>query len=236
MARLLPRPPGAHVLVDFDRTLNDSDLVYERNLDGFLGLHGQQVLLHWQGIHRYIVNNEPFERHEDLDLHFKYFIEEVARTDAVTIQQELKRRIRAAQEECWYATALFSEAIPFLTRLKGAGYVLHIATGDYAKTKAEHIERQAGCRFFAGTFDEETLGIGKGKRDYFDRILDRLEAHARDVVVVGDSIKNDIGPGGQSGLFTIWMRRKGESFEEGVHPDAIVASLTEALGPFGLSG
>ena len=33
-----------HVLVDFDRTLNDSDAVYEKNMNGFLGLSGHEVL------------------------------------------------------------------------------------------------------------------------------------------------------------------------------------------------
>ncbi|MBI3742727.1 MAG: HAD family hydrolase [Chloroflexi bacterium] len=231
---MLPRPPDAQVLLDFDRTLNDSDLVYERNLDGLLGLTGRQVFQHWQRIHRYIVSNEPFERHEDLELHFRMLLEELARVTAVSVKAELRRRIRAAQEECWYATALFPEAIPFLNRMKDAGYTLHIATGDYAKTKAEHIERQGGCVYFAATFDEETLGVGKGKRDYFDRLLDRLMAQARNVVMVGDSLKNDIGPGQQVGLSTVWVRRKNEAIEQGVQPDITVASLTEVLVAMGV--
>ena len=60
-----------HVLLDFDRTLNDSDLVYEKNLNGFLGLTGQQVLQRWEQVHREILAKEPKERHEDMEFHYK---------------------------------------------------------------------------------------------------------------------------------------------------------------------
>ena len=55
--------------------------------------------------------------------------------DPESLKEELKRRVKAAQEECWYATALFGETFPFLNRLKDEGFTLHVATGDYAQLK-----------------------------------------------------------------------------------------------------
>ena len=218
-----------HVLLDFDRTLNDSDFVYEKNLDGFLGLTGRQVLQHWEAIHRDVINSQPRERHEDLDLHYNLMIEKWRLQDPDSVKQELKRRIKAAQEECWYATALFQESFPFLHSLKDAGYTLHIATGDYAQQKAEAIQRQAGRVFFDRAFDESVLGVGKGKRDYFDRLLAQLGAPASDALVVGDSLANDIGPARQVGIATIWVRRKTEKLNDTIVPDVTVGSLIEAL-------
>ena len=223
--------PYDHVLLDFDRTLNDSDYVYEKNLSGFLGLTGQEVLKLWESVHRIVLAKHP-KRHEDLDLHYKLLVEELNRTTKADVIDELKRRIRSAQEECWYATALFDETFAYLTAMSGSGYILHIATGDYAKTKAEHIEAQAERSYFKLTFDEETLGVGKGKREYFDRILERLKAPPERVVVVGDSLTNDIKPGRDAGLHAIWIRRKAEANRKGVVPTRTFETLAESLVHF----
>lgn len=223
-------PRYAHVLLDFDRTLHDSDRAYERRLDGFLGLTGQQVFQHLRRLHEAILSKEPPERLNDADFQTRLLAEELARTNVEMAQRELRARFEAAWEDCRDAKELFEETIPFLARLTVAGYILHLATGDYARRKADGIERQAGRTFFRQVFDEEALGVGKGKRDYYDRALERLGAPSRQVVVVGDSLKNDIVPGKEAGLGTVWVRRKNEENKDGVAPDLVAASLTEALG------
>lgn len=220
-----------HLLLDFDRTLNDSDYVYEKNLNGLLGLSGREVLQHWEAIHRDILVKEPRERHEDLELHYKMLLEKWRLEDPAEIWAELKRRIRAAQQECWDATFLFADALPFLFRMKDAGYILHIATGDYAQQKAEAIELQAGRSLFAWAFDESVLGVGKGKRDYFDRLLGRLGERPENAIVFGDSLANDIGPGRQAGIAAVWVRRKNEKTSDKVAADITIASLAEAPLP-----
>ena len=219
-----------HLLIDFDRTLNDSDAVYEKNLNGFLGLTGEEVLRHWEAIHRDILAKEPKERHEDLDLHYKMLLEKWRLADPVEIKAELRRRIRAAQQECWDATALFADALPFLVRMKDAGYLLHIATGDYAQQKAEAIELQAQRSLFTSAFDESVLAVGKGKRDYFDRLLGRLGICGADALVFGDSLRNDIGPAREAGIRAVWVRRKGEKTSDSVGADLTITSLGQGLG------
>lgn len=222
----------AHVLLDFDRTLNNSDYVYEKNLSGFLGLSGETVLKQWEAVHREVLAKHAPQRHEDLDLHYELILERIAQTGRNSVRDELRKRIRAAQVECWYATELFPEAIPFLRQLKDAGYVLHIATGDYAKLKAAGIERQAGRTLFTNSYDEETLGVGKGKRSYFDRIVRRLGMAPEHLLVLGDSISNDVAPALQAGLQAIWLRRKEEKARDGVTPHLVVKTLIESLPHF----
>ncbi|MCL0101591.1 HAD family hydrolase [Dehalococcoidia bacterium] len=219
-----------HVLLDFDRTLNDSDYVYEKNLDDFLGLSGQQVLQNWEEIHRRIVSKEPRERHQDLDHHYKLMLEQWSADDPESIREELKQRIKAAQEECWYATALFEESIPFLKGLKTAGHTVHIATGDYAVLKAEKIEEQAGQGIFDSKFDEGIVGIGKGSSAYFARAIKQLGVEPHQAVVIGDSLVNDIIPAARVGIPNIWIRRKNEKLLSTAKPDLTVGSLTEAMG------
>ncbi len=222
----------AHLLLDFDRTLNDSDRVYEKNLQGFLGLSGETVLKHWEAVHREVIAKHPPKQHENLDLHYEIILERIAHAGRGAVTIELRKRIRAAQEECWYATELFPEALPFLNRLADAGYVLHLATGDYAKLKARKVEEQAGRRFFTNTYDEETLGVGKGKRVYFDRIVQRLGMAPEHLLILGDSIPNDVASGLEAGLGAIWLRRKEEKVRDGLQPNLVVKTLTEALPYF----
>lgn len=217
----------SHLLVDFDRTLNDSDHVYETNLDGFLSLTGQQVLDHWQAIHREVLSKEPRERHEDVDLHIKLMIDRAQAGDRQALQADLNRRIRRAQQECWNATALFDDAIPFLHRAKDAGFLLHLATGDFAQQKADAIEHQAGRSFFARAFDESVLGLGKGKRDYFDRLLGRLGIAPGNALVIGDSLTADIGPAREAGIATVWLRRRNEKLSDRIIADITLANLVE---------
>ncbi len=221
-----------HVLLDFDRTLNDSDLVYRKNLDGFLGLAGDDVLPRWEEIHREVLINEPKERHDDLDFHLKVLVERLDTVGVEAAKDELKSRIKAAQQECWYATELFDEAIPFLNQLQESGYVLHMATGDYARLKSIHVQRQAGRYYFEGMYDELVLGVGKGTSAYFQRIVERLGVSAKSVVIVGDSLKNDILSGIEAGIATVWVRRKNEKNQDGVKPGLTVTSLTQALPHF----
>lgn len=248
-----------HVLLDFDRTLHDSDAVHERNLDGFLGLTGREVLRQWAAIHREVLAKHPKERHGDEELHLHLMIRRWKRLkpwkvlmrpglslrlmlarrkqpDAGSLKQDLKARVKAAQEECWRATTLFDEAIPFLNHLKEAGYRLHIATGDYAQQKAEGIERYGGRKYFDWAFDESVLGVGKGKREYFDRLLERLQAPAGGVAIVGDSLVNDVGPAKEAGIATVWIRRRNEKSSASIVPDLVFPSLTEALGYFRRNG
>ena len=220
----------AHILLDFDRTLNDSDSVFERNLAGFLGLSGRDVLESWQAVHREIVATQPPKRHEDLDLHYRRILERIAANGSKeSLRGELRARVQAAQQECWYATALFPEALGFLLRLAGSGATLHLATGDYAQTKAAAIERLAGRPLFQRTFDADTLGVGKGKRDYYDRALESLAILPQAGVVIGDSMPNDISPALEIGLGTVWVRRKEEKVKDGVAPQFTVANLMDAL-------
>ena len=219
-----------HILLDFDRTLNDSDGVFERNLGGFLGLSGREVLQGWEAVHREILAKEPRQRHEDLDLHYQRILERIAAGgDRASLKGALRARVQAAQQECWYATALFPEALPFLLRLAESGATLHLVTGDYAQTKAAAIERLAGRTFFQRTFDEDTLGVGKGKRDYYDRALESLAIAPQDAVVIGDSVPNDISPALEIGIAAVWVRRKQEKAKDGLTPLATVANLMDAL-------
>ena len=124
--------------------------------------------------------------------------------------------MKAAQAECWYATALFNEAIPFLSAIKDAGYNLHIATGDYAELKANAIHQKAGRTYFEWAFDETVLGVGKGQAGYFERLLRKLKVPADQALMVGDSLVNDIGPAKEAGIATIWIREE-ERKAQGLH-------------------
>ncbi|WP_028774119.1 HAD family hydrolase [Shewanella waksmanii] len=59
--------------------------------------------------------------------------------------------------------------------------------------------------YIEGYFCYQNLGIGKGSRVFFDRILAQLNMAANQVSMVGDNLDNDILPAVEAGLNTYWL-------------------------------
>ena len=60
-------------------------------------------------------------------------------------------------------------------------------------------------RSIDGYFCYENLGIRKGTRSFFDKILNNLDISHDKVAMVGDSFDKDILPASEAGLRTYWL-------------------------------
>ncbi len=60
-------------------------------------------------------------------------------------------------------------------------------------------------QFIDGYFCYENLGIRKGTRSFFDKILNNLDISHDKVAMVGDSFDKDILPASEAGLRTYWL-------------------------------
>ncbi|HAS6646846.1 TPA: HAD hydrolase-like protein, partial [Vibrio parahaemolyticus] len=61
-----------------------------------------------------------------------------------------------------------------------------------------------------GYFCKANLGIGKGAREFFNRIIDTLNVEPKSVVMVGDSYDKDIEPAVTVGIQAIWFNPMGQ--------------------------
>ena len=79
-------------------------------------------------------------------------------------------------------------------------------------------------------FDEIVIsgevGFGKPDRRVFEHALERLGVSAGEAVMIGDSLRSDIGGANAAGIFSIWVNRSGKPREDDTVPDAEVADLT----------
>lgn len=83
-------------------------------------------------------------------------------------------------------------------------------------------------KYFKVVIDSTLVGVRKPNKKIFQLALYRLEANAKETMVVGDSYENDIVPAKQLGCTTVWL--KGKSWKEPSDTssaDIIIKSLKE---------
>lgn len=79
--------------------------------------------------------------------------------------------------------------------------------------------------FFKGVIESAVVGVRKPNPTIFKLGIDALEMEARDVLVVGDSLRKDIVPAESLGCRVLWLKGKGWTAEEDAqtHPHTITA-------------
>ncbi|WP_272948804.1 HAD family hydrolase [Kribbella speibonae] len=127
-------------------------------------------------------------------------------------------------EDGW---TVFDDAVPGLRAVRGAGLgvvVLTNGNGDHQRFKLDKLG-------LTGEIDQliagDTLPVGKPDPRAFAHALERLGAAPHDVVMVGDSLENDIRGAQSVGIGAVLVDRND------AHPDADVPrvrELTHVLG------
>jgi len=92
------------------------------------------------------------------------------------------------------------------------------------------IERLNIARFFDTVVTSAQLKLRKPKPEIFKKALGSLRANPSQVVMVGDTVKGDIGGAKNVGMKAILVKRaKSEIEEGGPDPDVVVESLAAVL-------
>jgi len=105
--------------------------------------------------------------------------------------------------------ALANAEIVLATLAKTA--TIFIATGAADSTEKEiklAFERANLNQYISGYFCKENLGVDKNSLAFFPRIIEKLNVAASQIVMVGDSYKNDIQPAITAGITAIWLTSK----------------------------
>ncbi|WP_394202039.1 HAD family hydrolase [Shewanella waksmanii] len=132
---------------------------------------------------------------------------------------------------------------PKVEAVKGAHQTLQILSRShrvYVATNAQDsvvdditaaFKRVNLDSYIAGYFCYQNLGIGKGSRVFFDRILAQLNVAADQVAMVGDNLDNDIIPADEAGLNTYWLTTEsqcqGDSKRQAPHSTVRMTELSE---------
>ncbi len=123
--------------------------------------------------------------------------------------------------------ALMPHAIEVLSRLKAAGYGLHIVSNGFREVQYRKIAHSGLGRFLTGIFLSDEIGCMKPHKPFFDHVMARLATTPDRCVLVGDSPESDIAGAVGAGIRPIYYNSRGLACDlPGVR---VIASLAELL-------
>ncbi|MFO6423618.1 HAD family hydrolase [Motilimonas sp. KMU-193] len=85
---------------------------------------------------------------------------------------------------------------------------IYIATNaaDSSESEIQAAFARVGLdKFISGYFCRANLGVSKGTPAFFHRIIEQLKVLPESVVMVGDSLQNDVKPAMAAGLKAVWF-------------------------------
>jgi putative hydrolase of the HAD superfamily len=113
-----------------------------------------------------------------------------------------------------------------LNKLKSK-YMLGLVSNYYGNVKTVLAELGL-ANYFEEIVDSAVIGIRKPDEKIFEHIIKKLKLNPNEIIVVGDSYKNDIAPAKRLGCKTIWIKVKGWVNNENTDKaDMVVKSLKE---------
>ncbi len=130
-------------------------------------------------------------------------------------------------ELCYQSTKnKLPNTIEVLEKLK-ENFVLGLVSNYYGNVKT--ILTELGLdTYFDNITDSTIVGIRKPDSRIFEHIISEMNVHPNQVIVVGDSYKNDITPAKSIGCGTIWIKVRGwNDNDETENADIIIESLKD---------
>jgi len=107
-----------------------------------------------------------------------------------------------------------------------ASYRLAILTNGAPAVQRGKISAAGLGSYFEDVFVSGDVGVGKPDAESYRVALRRLDVSADRLVMVGNSLANDVAGPQRAGLRAVWMNRTGASSGE-VRPDGKIARLDE---------
>jgi putative hydrolase of the HAD superfamily len=125
---------------------------------------------------------------------------------------------------------LFEDTLPFLAAISGK-YKLALITNGIPDLQHFKIKKSGLSRFFQVITVSGELDTAKPDPKLFDHTLTQLGVHAKEAIMIGNSLKSDIKGAKAAGISCIWLRRSQENNTgtESVRPDYQVETLEHVL-------
>jgi len=132
----------------------------------------------------------------------------------------------------WKNVEAIDGALATLEELSRRGALIYVATnaGDSSEYDIQAaFFRVALSPYIQGYYCKANLGIGKGTPEFFQRILQDLNADPKSVIMTGDTYNNDIEPALEAGIQAVWFNPEREVCQ-GARDDVVqICYLSELL-------
>jgi putative hydrolase of the HAD superfamily len=131
---------------------------------------------------------------------------------------------------------LYPDALPILNALRGR-FKLGLVTNGLSCLQREKIQGVGIAPYFDSIAISGDLGIGKPQPAIFHAVLDPFAVRPDQALMIGNSIKADIGGAQAIGMKTILIDRGDpHGKDDTIRPDAIVHDLAGVMEYLGTSG
>ena len=125
------------------------------------------------------------------------------------------------------AVALIDNAIEIIEYLHNKNYLLCVVTNGLIKLQNPRVLNSKIGNFISHIIVSEEVGAHKPNPLIFHALLKKIRLNPCDVVMVGDSIKNDIKGAKNAGIKSIWYNPEHMENKTDVLPDYEIANLLE---------
>jgi len=124
---------------------------------------------------------------------------------------------------------------PTLLALKDRGLSLSIVTDAHLKNAVSRLERTGLYPLFDEIVTADLSGSHKPDPKVFRYALERVGRNPSEVLMVGDSLRRDIGPAKRMGMMTAYASYGDRNFHEDrtEKADVVLRDIRELLGVFG---
>lgn len=109
-------------------------------------------------------------------------------------------------------------------------YKIIIATNGPKIATQNKLEKINCEKYVTEILSADMFGYMKPKVEFFEAIEERYKDFNRsDYLIVGDSLKSDVGFGMNAGIDSCWFNKHGEETDRTYTPTLIIKSLSELI-------
>ena len=193
-----------HIIFDFDDTLCDYQKAKENeksHINEVLKTHGIDIDAFWN--HYNLVEPVLFRQFADRSIaREEYRIRRFA--DVLQGSHEKFRELSSELNQIYIQETtrkieLFEDTMPLLKALRAKEIEAVILTNGMSDSQRAKFKNLGLSRYIQRIYIGEEIGVSKPDRKAFEYVLRDLDAAASDVLMVGDSIENDIDGAEQVG-------------------------------------
>lgn len=185
--------------------------------------------LYDHGIHERTAIFEAFELYgtpisEELYLRYREINDDIWKEFELGIEHEdgpLIERFRRFSKQCGvefspfrinelYVESLSNQCSPFpasfeVCKKLSETHKLYIITNGTESVQLRRFNASPLKPFFSDIFTAASIGVQKPKKEFFDRVLEKIGSPARGrIIIIGDSLTSDILGGKNAGIDTCW--------------------------------
>ena len=120
----------------------------------------------------------------------------------------------------------YPDVEPVLPELR-EHYPLVLVSNGPLKTQQRKLEYSGLAPYFTGVVISEQLGTRKPDPRIFEAALEVAGHAAQDCIMVGNSLKKDVGGAQAAGIRAVWLNRNQPVENPEPRPDAVITSLSE---------